>query len=136
MSASWPDRRFLDLVGTTHPLIQAPMAGAGGVDLCVAAIAGGALGSLPCGMLSAAPGREQVAQVRRHTDGPFNLNFFCHRMPENAADDEWRMLLQPYYEEFGVETGNGGATRRPFDSAMASVVEDIRPAVVSFHFGL
>jgi nitronate monooxygenase len=40
----WPDRRFLDLVGTEHPIVQAPMAGAGGVDLCVAAIEGGALG--------------------------------------------------------------------------------------------
>jgi nitronate monooxygenase len=48
----WPDRRFLDLVGTEHPIVQAPMAGAGGVDLCVAAIEGGALGSLPCGMLA------------------------------------------------------------------------------------
>ena len=49
----WPDRRFVDLVGTEHPIVQAPMAGAGGVELCAAAIEGGALGSLPCGMLSA-----------------------------------------------------------------------------------
>ena len=31
----WPDRRFLDLVGCEQPIIQAPMAGAGGVELCV-----------------------------------------------------------------------------------------------------
>ena len=37
----WPDRRLLDLIGTEHPIIQAPMAGAGGVDLCVAACEGG-----------------------------------------------------------------------------------------------
>jgi len=59
---SWPDRRFLELVGCEHPIVQAPMANAGGVELCVAAIEGGALGSLPCAMLSPAQIVEQVAE--------------------------------------------------------------------------
>lgn len=112
------------------------MAGAGGVDLCVAAIDGGALGSLPCGMLNPEQVREQVAEVRSRTDGAFALNFFCHRMPREMDDRAWRALLQPYYDEFEVEPGNGGAMRLPFDSDMAAVVEDVRPPVVSFHFGL
>jgi nitronate monooxygenase len=132
----WRDRRFLDLVGSEHPIIQAPMAGAGGVELCVAAIRGGALGSLPCGMLSPEQVREQVAELRSHVSGPFNLNFFCHRMPENPDVSAWRRLLQPYYDEFGVSPGNGGAVRLPFDAGMAAVVEEVRPPVVSFHFGL
>jgi nitronate monooxygenase len=133
---SWPDRRFLDLVATEHPIVQAPMAGAGGVDLCVAAIQGGALGSLPCGMLSPEQVRDHVAQVRSTTSGPFALNFFCHEMPAGADDREWRALLQPYYAEFGAEPGNGGTMRLPFDADMAAVVEEVRPAAVSFHFGL
>jgi nitronate monooxygenase len=91
---SWADRRFLDLVGVEVPIVQAPMAGAGGVELCVAAIDGGALGSLPCGMLSAEQVRDQVAEVRRLTNRPFNLNFFCHSMPEGVDDSAWRALLQ------------------------------------------
>ncbi|WP_028969780.1 NAD(P)H-dependent flavin oxidoreductase [Sphingomonas sp. URHD0057] len=132
----WPDRRWLDLVGTEQPIVQAPMAGAGGVELCIAAIEGGALGSLPCGMLSPEQVRAQVAEVRAGTDRPFNLNFFCHRMPDGVGDAAWRELLRPYYEEFGVQPSNGGAMRLPFDAAMAEVVEEVRPAVVSFHFGL
>jgi nitronate monooxygenase len=132
----WPERRFLDLVGTEHPIIQAPMAGAGGVELCVAAIEGGALGSLPCGMLSPEQVRAQVAEVRSRTNGPLNLNFFCHTMQERSDDSAWRSLLQPYYEEFGVQPGNGGALRLPFDAEMCAVVEKVRPEVVSFHFGL
>jgi nitronate monooxygenase len=132
---SWTDRRFLQLVGTEHPIVQAPMAGAGGVDLCVAAIEGGALGSMPCGMLSPEQVREQAAQARSRTAGPLALNFFCHTMPE-ADDSAWRLLLRPYYEEFEVEPTNGGAMRRPFDSDMAAVVEEVGPRVVSFHFGL
>jgi nitronate monooxygenase len=133
---SWADRRFLDLVGVEVPIVQAPMAGAGGVELCVAAIDGGALGSLPCGMLSAEQVRDQVAEVRRLTNRPFNLNFFCHSMPEGVDDSAWRALLQPYYAEFAAAAGHGGATRLPFDEAMVAVIEESRPRVVSFHFGL
>jgi nitronate monooxygenase len=132
----WPNRRFLDLVGSEHPIIQAPMAGAGGVELCIAAIEGGALGSLPCAMLSPEQVRQQVAEVRAKTDRPFALNFFCHSMPKQIDDSAWRALLKPYYEEFAVEPGNGGALRLPFDEEMCGVVEELRPSVVSFHFGM
>ncbi|MFL6758352.1 NAD(P)H-dependent flavin oxidoreductase [Sphingomonas sp.] len=132
----WPDQRFLDLVGCEYPIIQAPMAGASGVDLGVAAMAGGALGSLPCGMLSADQVRTQVSEVRARANGPLNLNFFCHTMPADPDDSAWRALLQPYYDEFGVEADNGGTLRLPFDAEMCAVVEDVRPEVVSFHFGL
>jgi nitronate monooxygenase len=132
----WPDRRFAELAGIEQPIIQAPMAGAGGVELCVATLEGGALGSLPCGMLSSEQVREQVGSVRARTIRPFALNFFCHRMPAQADDGAWRALLKPYYEEFGVEPGNGGALRLPFDEDMCRIVEETRPPVVSFHFGL
>ena len=132
----WPDRRFLELAGTELPIVQAPMANAGGVDLCVAAIQGGALGSLPCGMLSADQVREQAAQVRERSAGPLNLNFFCHRMPGPVDDRAWRDLLRPYYEEFGLEEAPSGPLRLPFDDRACAVVEAARPEVVSFHFGL
>ena len=134
--SGWPDKRFIDLVGSEHPIIQAPMANAGGVELCVAAIEGGALGSLPCGMLSAEQVRQQVQSVRERSAGPVNLNFLCHAMPGPADQSEWTALLRPYYEEFGAEPGAGGPVRAPFDDAMCEVVEEIRPEVVSFHFGL
>ncbi len=132
----WPDRRFLDLVGTEFPIIQAPMAAAGGVDLCVAAIKGGALGSLPCALLTPEQVRSQVAEVRARAKGPLNLNFFCHRMRNDADDSAWRELLRPYYDEFGVEPGDVGALRLPFDAEMCAAVEELRPEVVSFHFRL
>jgi nitronate monooxygenase len=133
---NWPDRRFLDLVRCVQPIVQAPMAGAGGVELCVAAMQGGALGSLPCAMLTSEQVRQQVADVRSRAEGPLNLNFFCHKMPEQADDSAWRALLRPYYEEYAVAPDNGGALRLPFDERMCAVVEEIRPEVVSFHFGL
>jgi nitronate monooxygenase len=132
----WPDSRFLDLVGTEHPIVQAPMANAGGVELCVAAMDGGALGSLPCAMLSPAQMREQAAAVRARAPGQLNLNFFCHRMPERADDGRWRAVLEPYYDEFEIAAPPPVPLRLPFDEAACAVVEDVRPDVVSFHFGL
>jgi nitronate monooxygenase len=132
----WPDRRFLDLVGAKHPIIQAPMANAGGVDLCIAAADGGALGSLPCGMLGPDQIREQVTAIRARLDAPLNLNFLCRRTPEPANDSAWRELLQPYYDEFGIGETPPAPMRLPFDEAACTVVEELRPEVVSFHFGL
>ena len=132
----WPERRFLDLAGCEHPIVQAPMAAAGGVELCVSAINGGGLGSLPCGLLTPDQVRAQVSNVRSRAKGPLNLNFFCHEMPANADDRGWRALLQPYCDEYDVEPGTGGALRLPFDADMCAVIEEVRPEVVSFHFGL
>jgi len=53
-----------------------------------------------------------------------------------ANDSAWRALLRPYYEEFGVEPGNGGALRLPFDGDRCAAAEELRPEPVSFHFGL
>lgn len=132
----WPDRRWLDLAGSDHPIIQAPMAGASGVALCIAAMTGGALGSLPCALLTPDQVRSQVSEVRARATGPLNLNFFCHRMPDAADERAWRSLLATYYQEFGAAPGNGGAVRLPFDPPMCAAVEELRPEVVSFHFGL
>jgi nitronate monooxygenase len=136
MVGGWPDTRFTALVGSALPIVQAPMAGAGGVALAVGAIEGGALGSLPCAMLSPERIAAQAKAVRERAGGPLNLNFFCHHMPETADDGAWRALLRPYYDEYGAAPTAPSAMRRPFDEAACAAVEEVRPAVVSFHFGL
>ncbi len=134
---TWPNGRFLALSGARLPIVQAPMAGAGGVAMAVAAIRGGAVGSLPCALLTPEEVRAQVAEVRAAAEGPLNLNYFCHEMPEGADDSAWRALLRPFYEGVGVyPDSTGGAMRRPFDAAHCAAVEEVRPTLVSFHFGL
>ena len=133
----WPDRRFAALLGSRHPILLAPMAGAGGVELAVGAIEGGAVGSLPCAMLTPDQVRSQAAQVRARAAGPINLNFFCHRLPEGAGEGPWRALLEPFHERYGITPeAASGPVRRPFDDAMCAAVEAVRPELVSFHFGM
>ncbi len=122
------------------PIIQAPMAGSQGVELCVAVAKAGGLGSLPAAMLTPAVLREQIGAVRASTSAPINVNFFCHAPPAPDPEREaaWLEALAADYADAGLtppEPG-GGPGRAPFDAAMAEVVEATRPEVVSFHFGL
>lgn len=126
-------------IGIAHPIIQAPMVGPK-APLAAAVSAAGGLGSLGCAALTPDQIRAEVAAIRAVTDGPFNLNFFCHALPalDPAREAAWRSALAPYYAEFGLDPAAlvAMANRAPFDAAMAEVVEELRPAVVSFHFGL
>lgn len=116
------------------------MAGAQGSALAAAATAAGGLGSLPCAMLSPDEMRSEAARIRAATGGPFNLNFFCHAppAPDAARDAAWRGTLLPYYAELRMDANatTAGPSRGAFGSAAADLVEEIRPRVVSFHFGL
>ncbi len=136
----WPDRRLIDLFKTEFPIVLAPMAGVMDTELVIAAAQGGALGSLPCAMLSAEKAREQVNIIRQRVAAPVNMNFFCHTAVEAdpAAEARWKQRLAPYYKEFGLDPAApvDAANRAPFDVAMCKVVEELKPEVVSFHFGL
>lgn len=133
----WPVSEFLRLTGARVPIVQAPMAGAGGVALATAAIRGGAVGSLPCAMLTPDQVRAQVAAVRGQAEGPLNLNFFCHTLGEAPDETAWREVLAPFYEmERVTPPETPPPLRAPFDDAMCRVVEELRPELVSFHFGL
>jgi nitronate monooxygenase len=116
------------------------MAGVMDAELAIAVAQGGGLGSLPCAMLSAEKAREQVNIIRQRVSAPVNLNFFCHKAvdADPAREAQWRQRLTPYYREHGLDPDApiNAANRAPFDAAFCAVVEELKPEVVSFHFGL
>jgi len=129
-----------DLLGIELPLIQAPMAGVQLHELAAAVSNTSALGSLPCAMLDAAGLRKELTALSEKTSKPYNLNFFCHTPPAPQPQQEalWRAALAPYYAEFAIDPASiaSGPGRLPFSAEMADVLDEFRPAVVSFHFGL
>lgn len=131
---------FQQLLGTELPIIQAPMAGVQGSALAIAVSNAGGLGSLPCAMLDADSLRRELKAVKLQCDKPFNVNFFCHESAVYDAEREaaWRARLTPYYREFGIEPSPipKGPKRAPFNDEAAEVLEEFKPDVVSFHFGL
>ena len=126
-------------LGTSLPLLQAPMAGAQGSALALAVGGAGGLGALPCAMLAPDALRAEL-QVLQASGRPYNVNFFCHQPPEPDAAREaaWRAALAPYYAEYGLDVSAvpAGPGRRPFDAESAALLAEFRPRVVSFHFGL
>jgi nitronate monooxygenase len=136
----WPDRRLIDLVKTELPIVQAPMAGAMDAELVIAASQGGALGSLPCAALSVEKIREQMGDIGARAAGPINLNFFCHPALEDepSRQGHWLERLAPYYASLGLDprAATAATGRTPFDAASLDLVLELKPAVVSFHFGL
>lgn len=139
MGSATPNR-FLDLVGVDLPVIQAPMAGATTPEMVIAASNAGGLGSLPSALYAETELRAALDTVRAGTRGPINVNFFTHVTPpeDPARQAAWRRRLAPYYVEAGLDPDQPLAVggRAPFDEAFCAVVEDYRPEVVSFHFGL
>jgi nitronate monooxygenase len=136
----WPDRRLLDLLNIEIPIIQAPMAGADSVALARSVSSTGALGSLGCALLSPDTVREAAVALRQDMQRPFNLNFFCHVLnPPNLAEIEgWKNFLRPHYERWNLDIDSVSETRlrKPFDEDMCALVEELKPEIVSFHFGL
>src|SRR5471032_609531 len=136
----WPDRRILDLFNIELPIVQAPMAGAGTSQLAIAVSEAGGLGSLPCGQMTVAQAREAMDTTCRGTSRSININFFCHEAPSLDGDRvaAWRARLAPYYAEHGLDPAAQipAASRNPFDAEYCTIVEDYKPQVVSFHFGL
>ncbi|HQR09381.1 MAG TPA: nitronate monooxygenase, partial [Gemmatales bacterium] len=128
------------LLNIPLPIIQAPMAGVQDHVLAAAVSEAGGLGSLPCATIGPEEMRRQIIALRGKTSGPFNVNFFCHAEPgvDEGRAAAWRKLLAPYFAEFGVDinTVPAGPQRLPFNHDAADVVCALKPAVVSFHFGL
>ena len=122
------------------PIIQAPMAGVQDSALTIAVSNAGGLGSLPCAMYTPAQIRGELEAIKSACDRPFNVNFFCHQPApvDLEREQNWRSELAPFYQEYGIDEDAiaPGQGRTPFDSAALELVQEFKPAVISFHFGL
>ncbi|KAF1021361.1 MAG: Nitronate monooxygenase [Pseudomonas sp.] len=138
--STWPDTRILDLLNLEVPIIQGPMANATTPTMVIATCEAGGLGSMPAAALSIEQLRNALTAIRQGTRRPINVNFFCHQppVPDTERERQWKNLLEPYYRELGADfdAPTPVSNRAPFNEAACEVVEEFRPEVVSFHFGL
>lgn len=126
-------------LGLRVPILQAPMAGWATPALAAAVTGAGGLGALGSATLAPAALAAQRAEVRARTNGPVNLNFFCHCEPAPDADAQARALaaLAPWYARAGLALPD----RLPDPPYAAFGPGDLDrlladpPAVASFHFG-
>ena len=135
------DTRLTELLGTQYPIILAPMAGISTAELTSAACNAGALGSIPVGARDPDGARADIEAVRSATNRPFNVNLFVHQPParDTAKESAWLQPLEPLFQELGASPPS--ALGVPYQTlagndAMLRLLCELRPAVVSVHFGL
>eukprot|EP00466_Bigelowiella_natans_P005606 jgi/Bigna1/54932/estExt_Genewise1Plus.C_460038 len=140
----WPSRvaRLLERLRMRIPIIQAPMVGASDSSMAMAVGKAGGLGSLPCATISVTNARDEINKIRsgQRENQPLNLNFFSHK-PEVCTIEhhqQWLSALDRYYKnlEAILPDLESVPKRAPFGDEMCLLVEEMRPEVVSFHFGL
>lgn len=124
-----------------YPIVQAPMAGTSTAEMAAAVTNAGGLGSIALGSIDADEARRHIRATRALTDGPFNVNLFCHdpAPADEARNAAWIESLRPLFAEFGAgppETLRDIYRSFRVDDAMLAMLLEERPAVVSFHFGL
>ena len=135
----WPRNDLAELLGITHPIIQAPMAGSSSPALAAAVSNAGGLGSIGVGPRAAEAGRSEIAETRQLTNRHFNVNYFAHEEPEprGEASRVMRDRMAAYYDEFGLgEVPPASTAFSGFDREKLDAVLELRPSIVSFHFGL
>jgi nitronate monooxygenase len=132
---------MLDQLGLAHPLIQAPMAGVSTPAMAAAVSEAGALGSIGIGATDTAGARKMMLELRSRTVRPFNVNVFVHQPPRRSSEREgaWLSALAPTFAAFEARPPSAlNVIYKSFadDDDAQSLLLEIRPAVVSFHFGL
>ena len=136
----WPRSDLIDQLEIEHPIAQAPMGGESTPAMAIAVSNAGGLGGLGCSYMSNDEVAARIAEIRAGTSGPFNLNFFAHPEPraDAAAYAQTREKVEPFYRELGISKipEQLEAPCRSFDAARLEVLLDLRPRVISFHFGL
>jgi nitronate monooxygenase len=136
----WPSDELTNLLQIKHPVIQAPMAGSTNPELVGAVSNAGGLGSHGCARMSAAELIDTANNTRAITNKPFNLNFFAHAEPAKTPEEDANVLSLLADSYLDRDIGELPETHKtmydPFDEKILASLLEIRPGVVSFHFGL
>lgn len=120
-----------------YPIIQAPMAGITTVDMVVASLDAGILGSIGAGYLSAEKTRDFIRQVKAQTNKPFMINLFAHEIPP-VVKHEIAIARQALIDaniDDSVRRDEMKLSNPVFDDQLDIVIEE-GVAACSFTFGL
>ena len=134
-------RNLIEMMAIRLPILQAPMAGVSTPAMAAAVSEAGGLGALGLGAATPEAAATAIRDTQSLTARPFNVNFFCHapQPPDPAADRAWIDRAAPLFAGFGAappaELHEIYPSFRSHDQFLELVLE-LRPRVVSFHFGL
>ncbi len=126
-------------LGIRLPIIQAPMPSASTPALVAAVSRAGALGSFAFNYTQPETMLSESEVVRAHTNAPFNVNLFVSKQPPAVDAPTQRGALDAvagYHRELGLPPPDlVNPPYAPDLEAQLHAVEEIRPAVFTFHLG-
>jgi nitronate monooxygenase len=132
---------FLKNLDLHYPIIQAPMAGVSTPAMAAAVANAGALGSIGLGAEKPDGAKRMILATQALTTRAFNVNVFTHRPATSvkAVENAWIERLRPEFARYGATPpASLSEIYRSFvaDDTVLEVLLELRPRVVSFHFGL
>ncbi|MFC6380150.1 NAD(P)H-dependent flavin oxidoreductase [Psychrobacter glacincola] len=127
---------LLDKLGITHPIVQAPMAGATTPELAAAVSNFGGLGSLGAGMTAPDVLSSEINTIKSLTDQPFMINLMVLSEHESTTlDTAMPTWLSHYYQEKSIEVALPKCPALSFAEQLQVLYDNPVP-VASFTFGI
>jgi nitronate monooxygenase len=135
----WPSNRLTERLKLKFPIIQAPMGIITTPAMAAAVSNAGGLGGLGMWGLSAEDAARRIAGFRQQSAGNLNVNYPLWPDPACAAEisEAMRRHLQSLYDAKGlgpVPEPEGVASE--VSPEHVAMLLEMKPEVVSFHFGL
>lgn len=139
---SWMDTEITKLLGLRVPIVLGPFGGASSVELTAAVSNAGGLGSYGAFGYTGEQIRSTAAQLRERTERPFAFNLWLPY--DGSAEVEpdaatFQRMLEPllsYYDELRLERPTPPNEYLPPLEEQLEAVYDVRPAVLSFVYGV
>ncbi|MGO2884988.1 MAG: NAD(P)H-dependent flavin oxidoreductase [Psychrobacter celer] len=127
---------LLDTLQLTHPIIQAPMAGATTPELALTVSDFGGLGSLGAGTTSPEVLNEQINTIKSRTDRPFMINLMVLSEHEsNTFTSDIPAWLDEYYQKNQIDISLPERPALRFADQLQVLYDNPVP-VASFTFGI
>lgn len=132
---------FLKKISIQHPIFLAPMAGISTPHLAAAVSNQGGLGALGLGSSNTDEIIKQIIMTKKLTHQPFQVNFFCHE--EKKIDLELERAWISWFRQHFKNSNQNIPTKLEKiyttlknNDQYTNILLELRPKVVSFHFGL
>ncbi|MGP5359942.1 NAD(P)H-dependent flavin oxidoreductase [Psychrobacter celer] len=127
---------LLDTLQLTHPIIQAPMAGATTPELALTVSDFGGLGSLGAGTTSPEVLNEQINTIKSRTDRPFMINLMVlSEHDSNTFTSDIPAWLDEYYQKNQIDISLPERPALRFAEQLQVLYDNPVP-VASFTFGI
>ncbi|WP_250163439.1 nitronate monooxygenase [Psychrobacter sp. WY6] len=126
---------LLNILNLTHPIVQAPMAGATTPELAAIVSNFGGLGSLGSGMTPPEVLHSHIDAIKSLTDRPFMINLMVLSEQESSAFDTVPTWLSNYYQEQNIEFTLPDRPAQSFAEQLQVLYDNPVP-VASFTFGI